>query len=291
MPERMVKANGVDIWTEDFGNPSDPALLLVMGATAQGILWPEEFCEALAAAGRYVIRYDNRDTGQSTCIDFSAQPYAISDMANDAIGVLDAYGIRRAHVVGASMGGMIGQALAIEHPERVLTLTSIMSSPLGVGITVAMTSGESQGLPGLAPRVLEAAAYAAEHPPQTDDERVELAVLTWGALAGKADPVDADAVRERERRVLARARDIDAAQNHSLAIANSPDRTEALAGVKAPTLVIHGDDDPILPLPHGKATAAAIPGARLIVIEGMGHDLPPRVGPLVTEALIAHMGG
>ena len=289
MGERVVKANGIDVWTEDFGSPADPAILLVMGATAQGILWPEEFCMALVAAGRYVIRFDNRDTGKSTCFDFATAPYALGDMARDAVGVLDAYGIARAHVVGASMGGMIAQTIAIEHPERMLSMTSIMSSPIGGELAAA--GGTGAGLPGPEPRVLEAVALLATTPATNDTDRVELAVKLWRALAGSADPVDEAAVRERERRVLARARNIDAAQNHSLAIGRSPDRREGLRKVRVPTLVIHGTDDPILPLPHGKATADCVQASKLITIAGMGHDLPPRVGETVLNAIVEHTGG
>src|SRR2546423_177171 len=138
MSERVVEANGIEIWTEDFGEPADPTVLLIMGASAQGIMWPEELCERLVEGGRHVIRYDNRDTGQSTCADFSQKTYTVKDMADDAVGVLDAYGVDRADVVGASMGGMIAQTVALEHPERVRSLTSIMSTPLAGSIILAI---------------------------------------------------------------------------------------------------------------------------------------------------------
>ncbi len=130
MTERMIDSNGIRLWTEDFGDPNDPTLLLVMGASAQGIQWPEPFIEAFVARGFYVIRYDNRDTGQSTCFDFATSPYTLDDLANDAVGVLDAYGVRAAHVAGASMGGMITQTLMIRYPHRLKSATIIMSSPL-----------------------------------------------------------------------------------------------------------------------------------------------------------------
>src|SRR5262249_18339274 len=156
----------IDIWCEDFGNSREPALLLVMGAGGQALLWPDEFCAALAAAGRYVIRYDNRDTGQSTCFDFAQSPYTLSDMARDAVGVLDAFGIERAQVAGASMGGMIVQTLAIEHAPRLRTLTSIMSSPSGASIMKGMLGGGAV-LPGPAPKVLEAFQASLANPPRT----------------------------------------------------------------------------------------------------------------------------
>jgi pimeloyl-ACP methyl ester carboxylesterase len=285
MTERIVRVNGIEIWCEDFGRPGDPALLLVMGATAQGILWPDELCRSLATGGRHVIRYDNRDTGQSTCFDFAKQPYTLADMARDAVGLLDAFEISRAHVVGASMGGMIGQTLAIDHPERVRTLTSIMSSPAAPGIG-EMTGGAASELPGPAPRVLE--AIAAQKPNPTREERIEAAVRLWRALSGSGEPFNEAEVREREALVLSRAKNPDAALNHGLAVGMSPDRREALRKVKIPTLVIHGTDDPILPLPHGQATADAIPGARLLVIEGMGHDFPTYARARILDAILEH---
>ncbi len=287
MTERTVKANGIEIWCEDFGDAGDPALLLVMGAGGQAILWPDEFCAALAAGGRHVIRYDNRDTGQSTCFDFAKDPYTLADMAQDAVGVLDAFGIRRAHVVGASMGGMIGQTLAIEHPQRVLTLTSIMSTPLAPGMA-QIIGGGSGPLPGPSPRVLEAIAAQTSNPPRTLEERIESSVGLWRALAGSGEPFDEAAVREREARIQARAKNPDAAQNHGLAIGASKDRREGLSRLAIPTLVIHGSDDGILPLPHGRATADAIPGARLLVIEGMGHDFPMFARKRILEAILEH---
>jgi pimeloyl-ACP methyl ester carboxylesterase len=285
MGERTIRTNGIEIWAEDFGHPSDPAILLVMGAGGQAILWPDEFVASLWEAGHRVIRYDNRDTGQSTCLDFASSPYTLSDMARDAVGVLDALGIERAHVVGASMGGMIGQTLALEHGSRVRTLTSIMSSPCGESILKGMMGGVSE-LPGPLPKVMEAAMASAANPPRTDEERIEAAVRLWRALAGSGEPFDEAAVRAREKLVLERARNIDAAQNHQFAIGRSPDRIESLRALKTPTLVIHGDGDPILPLPHGKATADAIPGAKLLVIPGMGHDIAPKAQQKLTQAIV-----
>lgn len=288
MTERTIRANGIEIWSEDFGNPRDPALLLVMGAGGQGILWPEEFCESLAGSGRYVIRYDNRDTGQSTCFEFAKSPYDLSDMARDAVGVLDAYQIGRAHVAGASMGGMIGQTLAIEHGPRLRSLTSIMSSPAGAGIMRAIMGGGTAALPGPAPKVMDVIQASAANPPRTPAERIEAAVRMWRALSGSGEPFDEPAVREREARILARAKNPDAAQNHQLAIGSSPDRDVLLRKVSVPTLVIHGSDDPILPLPHGRATADAIPGARFLVVDGMGHDIPARAQKEIARAILEH---
>jgi pimeloyl-ACP methyl ester carboxylesterase len=292
MTERTVRANGIEIWSEDFGKPTDPALLLVMGAGGQGVLWPDELCQALAAGGRRVIRYDNRDTGQSTCLDFAKSPYTLSDMARDAIGVLDAYRIERADVVGASMGGMIVQTLALEHPGRVRTLTSIMSSPLSASLMKIMMGGaaEAGALPGPHAKVQELMASRAGRVPQNDAERNEAAVDLWRVLSGSGEPFDEAAVRARETRILARAKNIDASQNHQLAIASTPDRDAALRELRVPTLVIHGAEDPILPLAHGRATADLVPGARFLVIDGMGHDFPSYAQKAVVQAILAHTG-
>jgi pimeloyl-ACP methyl ester carboxylesterase len=293
MGERTVQANGIEIWTEDFGDPADPTILLIMGAGGQAILWPDEMCAALVEGGpeggRHVIRYDNRDVGQTTSYaDFSAHSYTVSDMAADAVGVLDAYDVERAHIVGASMGGMIAQTVALEHPDRVLTMTSIMSTPLAGSLIAAMTGAGAEGvLPGPEQKVLDVMGLMAE-PPADDEARIDRGVQLWQALAGTMEPFDERAVREREKRILARAGNIDASQNHQFAVASSPDRTEQLGRVKAPTLVIHGTADPILPLPHGEATAAAIPGSKFLPIEGMGHELPDTAVPIVVGAILDH---
>ena len=196
MSERVVGANGIEIWTEDFGDPADPALLLVMGATAQGIAWPDEFCQQLADGGRHVIRYDNRDTGQSTCRDYATNPYTVSDMAADAVGVLDAYGIDAAHVAGASMGGMITQALAIEHPTRVITMTSIMSSPGGTATAAAIGGDASVAtLPPPEPKVIEMLMSRMASPPTTREEQIEVGMLGARVLAGSLNDTTDEELR------------------------------------------------------------------------------------------------
>jgi pimeloyl-ACP methyl ester carboxylesterase len=285
--EQTVETNGVEIWTEDFGDPSDPTILLVMGAGGQAILWPDELVEALVAGGKHVIRYDNRDVGQTTTFDFEKEPYTVADMAGDAVAVLDAYGVGQADVVGASMGGMIVQTMALDAPDRVRTMTSIMSTPLAGGFMAAIMGGGTASLPGPEQKVLDLMALNAT-PPTSDDERVDRAVQQWRALAGTMAPFDEHEVREREQRILARAKNIDAANNHQFAVASSPDRTDDLARITAPTLVIHGTSDPILPYPHGEATANAIPGAKLLAVEGMGHELPAPAIPIVVSAILEH---
>lgn len=292
MSEHMVKGNGIEIWTEDFGNPSDPAVLLVMGASAQGIFWPEEFCEQIVAAGRHVIRFDNRDTGQTTCFDFASDPYTVADMALDAVGVLDAYDIERAHVVGASMGGMICQTLAIDHPERVISLTSIMSSPSGGSVAQAMQGDEAEdALPPPTKEVIEAGMASVLKPATNREERIEQRLHMFGILAGSLAPYDEAAGRALFEREHDRARNWDAQNNHGLAVGASPDRRSSLGSVKLPALVIHGTEDPILPYEHGVATAKAIPGCELVTIEKMGHDMPAAAWPRIIGAIVEHTGG
>jgi pimeloyl-ACP methyl ester carboxylesterase len=285
----MVRANGVDLWTEDFGDPSSPTILLVMGAGGQAILWPDELIDGLVAGGKHVIRYDNRDVGQTTSFDFEKDPYTIADMAADAVAILDAYHVAEADVVGASMGGMIVQTMALNAPDRVRTMTSIMSSPLAGGFMNAVMGGGESSLPGPEQKVIDLIALNAE-PPTSDEERLDRAVLQWRTLAGTMAPFDEAEVRERERRILARAKNIDAANNHQFAVASSPDRVDDLPRITAPTLVIHGTSDPILPYAHGEATAKAIPGAKLLPIEGMGHELPAPAIPIVVGAILDHTG-
>jgi pimeloyl-ACP methyl ester carboxylesterase len=186
---------------------------------------------------------------------------------------------------------MIAQTLAIEHRERLHTITSIMSSPLASSAIPGIFTGRGGALPGAAPEVVEVIAWQAANPPRTPEERIASELRMWRALAGSGEPFDEAAARAREERVLARAKQPDAARNHGLAIGASPDRTETLRGVTTPALVIHGADDPILPLAHGRATADVIPGAKLLVIEGMGHDVPLFAQKRVAEAILEHTAG
>ncbi|MEE9279891.1 MAG: alpha/beta hydrolase [Myxococcota bacterium] len=290
MAERTIQGNGIEIWTEDFGNLEHPPILLVMGASAQGILWTHDFIQPLVNSGRYVIRYDNRDTGQTTCFDFEKQPYTLGDMARDAVAVLDAYGLRAAHVIGASMGGMIGQTVAIDHPDRILTLTSIMSTPGGSSVADAIGDSGPAGetLPGPSDELMEVVLKQQADPPRTREERIANKVELFRHLTGSLAPFDEPTYQELFEREYARARDWDAQNNHGLAIAASPDRRDALAGVSTPTLVIHGTEDPILPYEHGVATAKAIPGAELVSIAGMGHELPAPALERITGAILRH---
>jgi pimeloyl-ACP methyl ester carboxylesterase len=284
-----VTANGIQIEYESFGDTSTPPLLLIMGLGAQMIVWDAEFCEQLAARGFYVIRFDNRDVGLSTHFhdapmpdvmaamtgDTSSAAYTLSDMAADAAGLLDALGISAAHIVGASMGGMIAQAFAIEHPEKTLSLCSIMS-----------TTGDAEvGQPD--PEAME---VLISEPPQTVEEAADTAVLASKVIGGKGFPLDEERVRARAVEGWNRDHDQLGFARQLVGIVASGDRTPGLRGVTAPTLVIHGADDPLVTPSGGEATAKAVPGAELLTLDGMGHDMPMPLWSRIIDAIVENTG-
>ncbi len=281
-------AGTIDLEYDTFGSPDDPALLLVMGFTAQMTAWEPAFCERLAAAGRHVIRFDNRDCGLSGKLDgvtvdsgavLSASlsgspipevPYDLSDMANDAVGLLDVLGIDKAHVAGASMGGMIAQTIAIDHPDRVLSLTSIMSSP----------GDQRVGKPS--PEALE---VLLSPPPADRDAYIANSERTTVWCSKRY--ADVDRIRERAAAAYDRSFYPEGAPRQLAAIYASGDRATALAGLDVPALVVHGRDDTLITPDGGEATAAAIPGSALLYLSDMGHDLPEPLWPVITAAMLA----
>jgi pimeloyl-ACP methyl ester carboxylesterase len=281
--EQRAPANGIEIVYETIGDDADPPLLLVMGLGMQLIHWDRELCERIAARGFRVIRFDNRDAGRSTKIDAPVPPvaralaglridapYLLDDMADDALGLLDHLGVEEVHVVGASMGGMIAQTMAIRRPERVRSLTSIMS-----------TTGERRaGRPKL--RVWSVLARRA---PSARDAYVEHFVRVFKMIGSKGLPFDEQRVRAVAAASYERGHHPAGAGRQLAAIIASGDRTERLRELRLPTLVVHGRDDPLVPFRGGQATARAIPEARLLAIPGMGHDLPREVWPRVVDAI------
>ena len=286
-----MRANGIELCYDTFGDPAAEPMLLVMGLGAQMIQWDEAFCTRLAERGFHVIRFDNRDVGKSQRFTGGGRlgflellrlrlfgtavraPYTLRDMAEDAVGLLDALGIARAHVVGVSMGGMIVQELAIGFPERLLSITSIMS-----------TTGDPR-LPGPtrgAMRLLLAS------PPRSREEFLGRYAATWSLLRAGSFPEDEAKDRERAERTWDRGNDPAGAGRQLRAIVASGDRTARLAAVKLPALVIHGEVDPLVRPAAGKATAAAIPGAKLLMIPRMGHAMPMVLWPPIIDAIASH---
>jgi len=280
MAERITRVGGIELCHETFGDAGGRPLLLVMGLGAPMIWWDEEFCESLAAQGFHVVRFDNRDAGRSSRLRGRANlarayllhsaPYSLADMAADAAGLLAALGIPAAHVVGASMGGMIAQTLAIRHPERVLSLTSIMSS----------TGGRLVGRPsGRAMSMLLSA------PPRSRAEYVETLVRTFRLIGSPGYPFDEARMRDRAERTFDRGVHPGGTLRQLAAIMAERDRAPRLRQVKAPALVVHGARDPLVHVSGGRATARAIPGADLDVVPGMGHDLPREVWPRIVRGI------
>jgi pimeloyl-ACP methyl ester carboxylesterase len=256
--ETFVESGPLRLWTERTGDPGAPAVLLVAGAAAQGFTWPDALVARLVGRGAQVIRYDHRDTGRSSLVDFDRHPYGLADLAADAVAVLDAYALPSAHLAGASMGGVIAQWLAVHEPARVRSTTLISTTPMG---------GGHDDLPPPDPAFREHVAASAGVPPGVESDVALFRVMNGGAL-----PFDEAAARATLERCWARTADPEAAGNHHRAARRwSPDLLAPLSTITAPATVVHGDRDPVFPAAHGAALAAAIPGAALHVVPGMGH--------------------
>ncbi|MEC4016447.1 alpha/beta fold hydrolase [Streptomyces sp. H27-D2] len=286
--EKIVHANGVDLCVETFGDPTDPAILLISGAASSMDSWEDRFCERLAAGTRYVIRYDSRDTGRSTSYKPGAPPYSVPDLAADAVGLLDALSVRRAHIVGISMGGGIAQRLAVERPGRVASVTLISTSPGGPG---RPGTADDSGLPPMSEKLR---AHFAQRPPAPDwSDRtavIDYRVESLRRLVGSAGFDEARA-RELAGLVFDRTPDMATGMNHGLLDAGDPIRPR-LSEVTAPTLVIHGTEDPVFPYGHAEALAAEITDARLLPLPGVGHQmLPETTWNAVVPTILRHTGG
>jgi pimeloyl-ACP methyl ester carboxylesterase len=263
-----AQSNGIEIEYESMGDPRNPTLLLIMGFSVQMIAWDDQFCRLLVERGFRVVRFDNRDVGLSTKIVRGT--YSLDDMADDARGLLDWLGVSQAHVVGASMGGMIAQLLALRHPTRVCSLCSIMS-----------TTGEP-GVGGPSPEALGALMLP---PPQSREDAIARGELVLKAIGSTGFPLDLDRIRDRAARSYDRCFYPQGAGRQLMAVQTAPPRTVALRRLRVPTLVIHGEADPLVHVSGGRATAAAIPGAELLVFPGMGHELPRPLWPQIVDAI------
>lgn len=282
-----VRANGIDIEYEEFGSADDPGFLLVMGFSVQMTGWDERFCRQLADHGYRVVRFDNRDVGLSSRItegpspdvgkalsgDHSSASYTVGDMADDAAGLIDALGLAPAHVLGVSMGGMIVQSLASRHPDKVASLCSVMST----------TGDSSVGAPKP-----EAIGALMAPPATTREEAGDRAVATSAVIGSPGYPTEEATLRERAMRAFDRSNDPVGVARQLVGILASPARSTDLASLSVPTLVIHGADDPLIDVSGGEATAKAIAGAELLVIPGMGHDLPEALWPTIIDAAVAN---
>lgn len=275
----MIEANGIPLCTEPFGDPADPAILLIMGIGASMLWWEEGFCRMLADGGRFVIRYDHRDTGRSVTYEPGHPGYTGADLVADAAGVLDAYGIAAAHVVGVSAGGAFAQLLALDFPDRVRSLVLISTSPATPGDRDLPPPAEEFG------RFLIAAKVD-----WSDVESViEYLVGYSRVLAGGQRPFDEAATRELVGRDIDRAHNLAATQNHDL-LPDNERSGEPLSSITAPTLVIHGTADPLFPLGHGQGLADEIPGARLLTLQGAGHGVDRADWRPIVNAILEHTG-
>ena len=279
--ERLIRGDGIEITTEAFGDPENPPVLLIMGVMASMLWWPEGFCGRLAGAGHFVIRYDNRDTGPSTSRAPGEADYSFDDMADDALRVLDGYGIAAAHVVGMSMGGFIAQRLALRHPGRLLSLTAVSTSPVGL---------DDRALPGSTDAYTEHAATGERLDWSDRAQVVDYIVRDTRARAGTAFAHDEGGWRDLVERDYARARNFASVTNHFMA-AGGEDLSGRLGGLRVPLLVIHGTADPLFPVEHGEALAAAVPGARLVKLEGGGHEIHPGHWDAIVAAIAEHPAG
>lgn len=280
MTEEMVSANGADLCVETFGDPAAPGILLISGAAASMDWWDPDFCRRLAAGGRFVIRYDHRDTGRSVSYPPGAPGYTGADLVGDAVGLIDVLAGGRAHVVGISMGGGIAQAMAVGHPDRVATLTLLSTSPGG--------PGPDNGLPPMADRLRAVFADPAPDPDWTDRDAVVEHLVEGERLFAGPETFDEEAVREVARRVVDRTVEPASAANH-WQLEGGEDPRPRLGGITAPTLVIHGSEDPFFPPGHAAALVREIPGAELLLLDGVGHQVPPPpTWDVVVPAMLRH---
>ena len=272
-----MDVNGVDLYVETLGNPTDPAILLIHGSGASLDWWEDEFCDRLRAGGRFVIRYDHRDTGQSVAYEPGKPGYTGDDLVADAAGVIEAVDVSRAHVVGISMGGAIAQVLALDHPARVESLT-LISTSAGVG---------DDDLPGIDDRLGQAFGVPL---PDLDNRPALLDHLTElsRAYAGTSRPFDATGTRALWERALDRARNPESMLTNHDHVEGGGAWRHRLGEIRVPTLVVHGTEDPLFPHPHGAALAREIPNARLLTLEQTGHEIPRETWDELVPAILAH---
>ena len=292
MSEGIAEVNNINIWWEDFGNPSNPSVLLIMGANANALLWREDFINPIVKSGFHVVRFDNRDVGKSTWVTTeptfnidagsvvaSEVSYTLEDMASDAVGLMDHLNIQKAHIIGASMGGMITQVIGLDYPDRVSSLTPIMSSP-GIGL-------EDSNLQGPTQEMMEAIIESMKL--NMEGEYEDALVVNYRVLSGSRFPFNEEKFREQAKDVIALGH--NPFPGHGAAVGQSPHRGVRLSEIDIPTLVIHGTEDAILPYDHGQALAEGIKNAELMTLEGVGHEIPEELTEEITQKIIGHIKG
>ena len=290
MQKFITSASGVTLWTQSFGKSETPPILLIMGAMNQGIFWPDEFCEELASAGYYVVRYDHRDTGKSTKIDFQSNPYDLNALTNDAVDVICSYGLDRPTVIGLSMGGYIAQLLVTGFPD-ILNRMVLISSTADHRPYMAATMGNSTvgfSLPGPEQSYLDYVFAASVNPPQSLDMVLQSMSDGWKVTYGGPRPYPKIQVEKALQVAVQRSPDIAAAFHHELAVAASPDRMQLVTRINVPTLVVHGRYDTLLPLAHGQYLAESIDSAQLEILE-MGHSFMWSWDKEVLESVLKFM--
>jgi pimeloyl-ACP methyl ester carboxylesterase len=280
---QVVALNGVQLALQCFGDAADPAVLLVGGASTSMDFWPPELCERIAGAGRFVVRYDFRDTGQSVTYGAGRATYTQMDLVADAIAILDYLQIARAHLVGMSMGGVLAQLAAVTHPDRVSSLTLIAT-------TLALPGAVERSLPEMSPADQE--AFGRVRPPDWSDpgSTVDYLLEQERICAARSVPFDAAQMRAILETTVARTSDPQAMENH-FDVSVAPPTSGRLADIAVPTVVLHGDEDPVFPLAHGEALAEEIPGAELMIVRSLGHEVPPRIWDELVAAIVRHTNG
>lgn len=277
MSEKILNINDVEICAEEFGNRENPAILLIMGATASMIWWNAEFCLRLADKGRYVIRFDNRDVGRSTVYEPGKTHYSVEDLADDAIGVLDTYGIEQAHIVGMSLGGMIAQILALRYSQRILTITMIASSVFA----------DRPELPLIDERILAFHAKAETVDWSDEQATADYMVEGWRLLNGSKHNFDEKRAYQLANTEIKRAKNLLSMFNHAL-LQGGEFYYDKIKEINIPALVIHGTEDPVLPYEHGIALTNEIPGANLLTLDGAGHEIHSADWDVIINAIIKH---
>ena len=290
MSQGIAEVNNINIWWEDFGDPTNPSVLLIMGANANSMQWAREFIDPIVKAGFHVVRYDNRDIGKSSWLTnepsfnfeggsvvSSEVSYNLEDMASDAIGLLDNLGIDKAHIIGVSMGGMITQVIGLDHSERALTLTPIMSSP-GIGL-------EDDTLQGPTNEMVDAIVESMSL--NMKGEYEDALVVNYRVLSGSRFPFNEDKFRLKAREIIEHGHNPFC--GHGAAVGQSAHRGSRLSEIKIPTLVIHGTEDAILPYDHGQALAEGISNAQLMTLKGVGHEIPDELAEEIAQKIISHL--